>query len=900
MLSWPNFISQFFNGLALGALLSLISSGLTIIYGTLGVLNLAHGAMFMLGGYAGYVAYQQTGSFALAVLTGALFMAVLGLVLERVIIRHFYRRPHEDQILVTFGLGIVMVELVRLVFGSDTVSIPPPPWAMGVTSLGFLVYPTYRIVVLGIAAVALAALYVVLYRTRIGMVVRAGIEDSGMVDMLGINVFRVFMVVFGIGAMAGGLCRHRQRAGGGADPGFRRRHSGRNVRGGGDRRRRLVSRRGAGRPDRRGDPQPHLDDRSQLRAGHAVRGHDAGAGAAPARTFGSAGASVNRQPLWHRWWPEAAAAVGLLIAPYVLPPLGFPADTVNRIVVWGLFGLGFDLLFGYTGLLSFGQSAFFGTGGFVAAYLLTNNFLASVLLALVIGTLAAMLAGVLVGMIALRRTGIYFAMITVAIAEVFFFLENSPLSDFTGGENGIPGVPAPSFRFGPFHYPVMPGWSMYWFLAACFFVGLVVARRIVASPVGAILVAIRDNPQRVQALGHSVWAYKLTVFVIAAAYAGFAGGLLGVLQGYMPPDAFTFDTSGQLVIQTVIGGAGTLFGPLIGAAVWLYLRDFLQGPVGLGNAWRLGLGVIFVLLVCFLRHGILGGIRDLFARPQKPAPEESPQEPSMAPLASVGPAARRRVPDHGYAGPILETENLTRRYGGLLANRDITFSVNEGELRGVIGPNGAGKSTFFKMLTCEVPPTSGKIMFHGHDITGRGVAEVCQLGLTKSYQVNQLFGRLTVRQNITIAALAERRGIFRADLLRRLHRVPGLGLQVEQTLALVNLSARADTPVAALAYGEKRRLEIGLALASSPTLLLLDEPLAGMSPRERAETVQLLRNIRRGRTLVIVEHDMDAMFELAERITVLAEGTLLAEGTPAEIQRNRLVQEAYLGGVAAA
>ncbi|MBV9784816.1 MAG: branched-chain amino acid ABC transporter permease [Acidisphaera sp.] len=205
MLSWPNFFSQFFNGLALGALLALISSGLTIIYGTLGVLNLAHGAMFMLGGYAGFVAWQHTGSFALAVLAGSLFMVVVGVLIERVVIRNFYRRPHEDQILVTFGIGIVLVELVRLGFGSDTVSIQPPAWAMGVTPLGFLIYPTYRIVVLGIAAAALLVLYFVLYRTRIGMIVRAGIEDSGMVDILGINVNHVFMLVFGIGAMAAGF-----------------------------------------------------------------------------------------------------------------------------------------------------------------------------------------------------------------------------------------------------------------------------------------------------------------------------------------------------------------------------------------------------------------------------------------------------------------------------------------------------------------------------------------------------------------------------------------------------------------------------------------------------------------------------------------------------------------------
>jgi branched-chain amino acid transport system permease protein len=194
-----------FNGLVLGALLALISSGLTIIYGTLGVLNLAHGAMFMLGGYAGFVAFQATGSFVLAVVAGALFVMVVGVVMERVVIRHFYGRPDEDQLLVTFGIGIVFVELVRFFFGSLSRTVPTPSWASGVTQLGFTVYPTYRLALVGIIAVALLILYLVLYRTRLGMIVRAGIEDSVMVDSLGIDVFRVFMVVFGIGAMAAGF-----------------------------------------------------------------------------------------------------------------------------------------------------------------------------------------------------------------------------------------------------------------------------------------------------------------------------------------------------------------------------------------------------------------------------------------------------------------------------------------------------------------------------------------------------------------------------------------------------------------------------------------------------------------------------------------------------------------------
>ena len=615
---------------------------------------------------------------------------------------------------------------------------------------------------------------------------------------------------------------------------------------------------------------------------------------------------------------EILTACGLAAAPFVLPHLGFAPNTVNQILIWGLFGIGFDILFGFTGLLSFGQSAFYGTGGFVAAYLLVVAGFPNVVLGLVIGMVAAAAVGYVVGLIALRRTGIYFAMITVAIAETFFFLENNPLSEWTGGENGIPGVPTPSFNLFGWHYQVGPGWSMYGFLAVCYFIGIVIALRIVRSPVGAVFNAIRDNPLRAAAVGHNVHGYKLTAFVIAAAYAGFAGGLLGVLQAFMPPEAFTFDTSGQLVIQTAIGGAGALFGPLLGAAVWLSLRDFLQGALGLGATWKLVLGIAFVLLVCFLRRGLIGAIEDLCnAIARRGAVKDEPGDAAL-PVGTSAAAAQRgpriaivnepaallipkcRCVGDGFEGPILRASHLTKRYGGLLANSDINFAVNRGELRGIIGPNGAGKTTFFKMLTCEVPPTSGTIMFEGRDITGMTVTDVCQLGLTKSYQVNQLFTRLTVRENLTVAALATLRGKFRLDLLRQLAKIPGLNEQVEHTLELVDLTAHHRRPVSALPYGEKRRLEVGLALAGSPSLLLLDEPLAGMSPGERMEMVKLLKSISQGRTVIIIDHDMDSLFELVERVTVLQEGTVLIEGTPGEIKGNTAVQEAYLGGVRAA
>jgi branched-chain amino acid transport system permease protein len=609
---------------------------------------------------------------------------------------------------------------------------------------------------------------------------------------------------------------------------------------------------------------------------------------------------------------EALTAAGLIAAPFVLPYLGFAPTTINRILVWGLFGIGFDILFGFTGLLSFGQSAFYGTGGMVAAYLLTVVNFPHVVTAIFIGAAAAAAVGYLVGLIALRRTGIYFAMITVAIAEVFFFVEFNPLSAFTGGENGLPGVPTPNLYLGFTTIHFNTDRMLYAFLAFWYFVGLVIALRIVRSPIGAVLSAIRDNPLRAAAVGHNIHSYKLTAFVIAATYAGFAGGLLGIMQGFMPPDAFMFDTSGQLVMQTAIGGAGTLFGPLVGATVWLYLSDFLQTTLHLGAAWKLVLGVVFVLLVCFLRRGIVGGLVDLVrlaggnGKPHKaaafePRPASASAAAAMEPgvsVAALTPSPRRPKPI-GDSSTILSAEGLTKRFGGLVANDGVNFSVQRGECRGIIGPNGAGKSTFFKMLTCEMHPTEGRIMFEGRDITGMSVTDVCQLGLTKSYQVNQLFTRLTVRENATIAALAEKRGPFRLDLLRNVMNVEGLAERVTDTLKVVHLSERAELPVSELAYGEKRRLEIGLALATAPSLLLLDEPLAGMSPLERVDMVKLLKSIGQGRTMIIVDHDMDSLFELVERVTVLQEGRVLAEGTPAEIKGNQAVQEAYLGGVVA-
>jgi branched-chain amino acid transport system permease protein len=489
-------------------------------------------------------------------------------------------------------------------------------------------------------------------------------------------------------------------------------------------------------------------------------------------------------------------------------------------------------------------------------------------------------------------------MITLAFGQMSFFLENSPLSAYTGGENGLPGIPVPQIG----EYRITAGMPMYWLLAVIFFLGFVLARRILASPFGAVLRAIKENTPRVAMVGHSVPNYKLALFVIAALYAGLAGGLLGVFQSYMPPDAFSLETSADLVVQTVIGGVGTLVGPLVGATIWLALRDNLQLIPGVGATWKLILGVIFVILVIALKRGIVGEIAWLFTRRRQKVAEAGLPEEALASATAAPPRALSlpmNAPRIAAAPdvPALEAINLAKHYGGLHAVDGVSFAVRPGSIHAIIGPNGAGKSTLFKMLEDEVPPTTGEVRLGGRRITGLGPTRTAQLGIGKSNQLNQLFLQLSVQDNLRVAALARGRGTFRADLIRAASSIAPVERQVDAVMDTVGLTHRARVPVHALPYGEKRRLEIGIALATGPNVLLLDEPLAGMSPAERTATRALIREIGRSRTLLIVEHDMDAIFELAERITVLYDGRLLADGAPDEIQRNQAVQDAYLGGL---
>ncbi len=611
--------------------------------------------------------------------------------------------------------------------------------------------------------------------------------------------------------------------------------------------------------------------------------------------------AFSRWPAWVRL-PEAWIVLALAAMPFVLLQTGGSVDTAIRILIWGLFGLGFDILFGYAGLLSFGQAAFFGAGGFVAAYLLISGAVSSVLLATLIGISVAMALSVLVGWVSLRRVGIYFSMITFAIGELAHFMQNSVLSRWTGGDNGLPGVPYPRFKVGERLVEIAPGWGMYVMLALIFVATFWFARRLVQSPFGHVLNAMRINPDRTLAVGHHLQRYKMAALVVSAAYSGLAGAMLGVFQSYIGPDAVSLETSSQVVMQTVIGGVRTLVGPLVGAAIWIFLRDVLQQIPGIGGAWKLILGALFVLAVTVMRRGIVGEIRHWHRqRTARAAAGAAPARPAAAGPATdkvqplrASPVTARVAPD-AQAPVAIEARDIRMQFGGLVALEQVNLAVRTGEIMGLIGPNGAGKSTLFKIMTGELRPTAGEVIFGERVITGIGVREACRIGVSKSYQIVQVYPELTARENLYVPILARQRGAFRFDVLRTLRGNPAMEEEVERALRVMELHERCDVMVSEMAYGEKRRLEIAIALATEPRVLLLDEPLAGLSPAERVQVVQVIRHAAVGRTVLIVEHDMDAVFELADRITMLHMGRNLITGTPAEIRDNAAVHTAYLG-----
>jgi ABC-type branched-subunit amino acid transport system ATPase component/ABC-type branched-subunit amino acid transport system permease subunit len=576
------------------------------------------------------------------------------------------------------------------------------------------------------------------------------------------------------------------------------------------------------------------------------------------------------------------AALVLLTAPLYADYTPFYLALLTEVLVFGLFALAYDVLLGHGGVLSLGHSAFLGVAAYTTGLLLAR-LRAPVEVSLLAGALAGLATALVLGVFALRKRGVYLAMLTLALSQVFYYvvLMWTPV---TGGTDGLGNLPV-LYLGQPLGLRLSKRpLTLYLTVAAVVFASMLVIRLILGSPLGRVMRAVKANERRAQACGYDTTRIKLVAFLISGFFSGLAGGLLTVVLEFVPIENIHWAMSGTVLIMTLFGGTGTLLGPFLGSAVFIWLRDFVSKKL---EYWEVFVGAAFVLIVLFFPEGIVGTLRRLVGA-RLAVPLRSPAAPEAGgprPAWSAGRAAGNG------GGPLLESRGLTKEFGGLIAVNGVDFQVRRGELRAVIGPNGAGKTTFFNMLTGVLPPSRGRIVFKGRDITRLPAHAVSRLGIARSYQVTNIFGDLTVFENVRVAAQSRTTTYTFWKDAERLHEA---GRRADEILHLLGLDAKRGLPAAALSHGEQRYLEIGIALATEPEFLLLDEPTAGMSPEETRQTAAFIRTLAGQVTIVLVEHDMEVVMGISDRITVLNYGQVLAEGTPKEIREHPDVRRVYL------
>ena len=548
--------------------------------------------------------------------------------------------------------------------------------------------------------------------------------------------------------------------------------------------------------------------------------------------------------------------IALLLLAVLAFPAAFgryPVKLLQEILIWGIYAMSLDLLMGYAGMVSFGHSAFFGVGGYVAALALTAH--PGPVGALLLPALASGLAALVIGFFSTRVSGVYFIMLTLAFSQMLYaYAFQNP---WLGAEDGINGVPRPAIL----GVALGEGWAFHVYVVAVAAAAGLFLWRVVRSPFGHVLIGIHENEGRMEAVGYPVRRYKLLAFVLGGTLAGLAGSLYAQFSGSITPDALFWKTSGEALLMVILGGTGTLGGAVLGAAAFILLQSLVSTYT---ERWMLILGATFVLFVLFAPGGIVGALRGRIGTPRVTA-----------------------------AAALSRSTGSSGRFGALTAVNGVTLSVAPRERRAIIGPNGAGKTTLFNLITGHLAPTAGRILFEGAPIAGLPPYARARRGISRSFQRTNVFPRLPVLENLRLAAAARGRGNY--DLLGSVDRLWVPIERARSAAEAVGLTDRLDAPAGALSYGEQRQLEIGIALATDPKLLLLDEPTAGMSPEETLRMTELLAGLPRAITLLIIEHDMDVVFTLADRITVLHHGEVLAEGTAAEVRADPRVYDVYLG-----
>jgi len=543
---------------------------------------------------------------------------------------------------------------------------------------------------------------------------------------------------------------------------------------------------------------------------------------------------------------------------------------LTLVPIWAVMGLSWNLLSGYTGLISFGHAAFFGLGAYTVTIALVK-FDITPWLGIPLGMIVGAVAGIMIGYPTFRLRGHYFALAMLAypmaLLYVFVWL-------------GYQEVPLPMKREKPAFYMQFSDYRVYIALAVgLLVVSLLISLAVERSRFGMSLTAIKQNEAAAEAAGIDTLAWKMRAIMLSGAVAAAAGGLYAVVLLVVTPESvFGVLTSAQALTIALFGGVGILWGPLIGAAILIPLSETLQAHLGdvIPGIQGVVYGIAIILVVLLAPEGVFWRVRDRFQRPYAPgAVPATPLAPHIV-TAAPAPAPPRK--------PILAVSGISKSFGGLRAVTNVSFEIGDGEIVGIIGPNGAGKTTLFNLLNGFLQADSGKVVFAGHELIGLKPNRVCRLGVGRTFQVARAFPRLSVLNNVVVGAYATTTND--ADAFAA----------ASTALAQVGLIGRSDASAGRLTNKELRLMELARALAGRPRLLLMDEPLAGLASQEIEEMLAVIRSlVAQGMNIVIIEHTMRAMVRLSERFVVLDHGAILAVGQPSEVINNGGVIEAYLG-----